>query len=187
MERKVCWIFQQTREIKAAFSKDNHIDSTWVAPNKSELHWSPPQDGWFVINTDVSFTSPNNPTGYGAVLKDNTGAWIGGFSCRVKAIMPQKENAVLSIVHLGGHGEKGEFEILGPARDIVHACKDWVQRNWVVKITHIHRDHNRVDDRLARIAVREGRDWIEFGAPPNDARKYYEEDRLGALAHNVLF
>nr|GMD70514.1 putative reverse transcriptase zinc-binding domain-containing protein [Ipomoea batatas] len=126
-------------------------------------------------------------------------------AAELRRITPQKENAVLSIVHLRAWEKgvrkvciqsdsrdavqwiNGDFEILGPSRDIVHACKDWVQRNWVVKITHIHRDHNRVTDRLARIAVREGRDWIEFDAPPNDAREYYEEDRLGALAHNVLF
>nr|GMD60205.1 probable peroxygenase 5 [Ipomoea batatas] len=127
MERKVCWIFQQTREIKAAFSKDNHIDTrtTQLAMVRS--------------------------------LETIQGHGWEALAAELRWITPQKENAVISIVHLGGHGEK---------------------------ITHIHRDHNRVANRLARIAVREGRDWIEFGAPPNDAREYYEEDRLGALEHN---
>lgn len=44
------------------------------------IRWEKPQAGWFRLNTDGSAIGSLGRVGYGGLIKNDRGVWIGGFS-----------------------------------------------------------------------------------------------------------
>ena len=45
-----------------------------------QIRWEKPDIGWVKLNTNGSFSDLLNAAGYGGLIRDDQGNWIGGFS-----------------------------------------------------------------------------------------------------------
>ena len=70
----LCRISAMTDDIDNAFS------SPLVTEDCSSSTWLPPPPSWLKVNVDGSFYWSLNRGGFGGVLRDNNGIWLGGFS-----------------------------------------------------------------------------------------------------------
>lgn len=60
------------------------------------------------------------------------------------------------------------------------ACREWINKDWDVKISHIFREQNEVANTIVRIAKNKKCDWIEFREPPEEVKSTLHKDRFGA-------
>lgn len=74
----------------------------------------------------------------------------------------------------------GHVRTRGVIANIITRCKDMMQRDWVIKVSHIFREHNRVADQLAKKAFIYERGLRAFDHLPSDIREWLELDAKGA-------
>lgn len=91
----------------------------------------------------------------GAIYTTLKWAWEKGE--RKVWIMSDSEEAINWI--------QGDDELRDPSNHIARTCKNFINKDWEVRIVQISREMNKVVDKLAKLTIRRKCEWIEIGIP----------------------
>ncbi|KAG7537137.1 Zinc finger CCHC-type superfamily [Arabidopsis suecica] len=135
--------------------------------------WRKPSVGWVKLTTDgASRGNPGLATwGGGGVIRDEEGLWLGGFALNIgicTAPLAELWGAYCGLVIAWEKGfRRVELELdselvvgflqagiseVHPLAFLVPLCQDFLSRDWVVRVTHVYREANRLADGLANYA-----------------------------------
>ncbi|KAL4369220.1 hypothetical protein GQ457_05G009730 [Hibiscus cannabinus] len=141
--------------------------------------WSAPRQGWIKANADGASALGSCKATAGGVLRDENGAWIFGFARKLGvcssliAEIWAVHNYLLHAWRLGFRMVELETDcleveriLLGkskvlPGNAIVADIREMFDRNWVVKISRVSRNSNKVADALA-ISIRDDPVGVRF-------------------------
>lgn len=76
------------------------------------------------------------------------------------------------------HGREG---YQGQAQNLVELCRNLLDREWEVKMSHIPREQNKVADALTKLRRYQNEDFMWFDEPPREIEKLLRVDELGLL------
>ncbi|KAL1219253.1 putative ribonuclease H protein [Cardamine amara subsp. amara] len=133
--------------------------------------WKPPVDGCMRMNIDgVSHGNPDLATAGGA-MRDAAGRWCGGFALNIgvcTAPLGELWGVYYRLYIAWGRGvTRLEMEVdsklvVGflktgisdshPLSFLVRLCHGFLSRDWIVRISHVYRETNRLADGLANYA-----------------------------------
>ena len=157
--------------------------------------WSPPDFKWVKVNTNGACISGGNSTACRGVLRDSVGHWMQGFNCYLGkgSVLSAELNGALQGLNLvweigfkkvwlemdsveGLELIQQGFSFTHPCVSLIQQITDLIARSWEVNFSHTCRDSNKVADYLAKMALRERRNFNLFGVPPTGCLAQYFED-----------
>ena len=168
-------------------------DPRWVA-------WRAPPDGWAALNVDGSSLGNPGRAGAGGVIRNNLGVWCSGFSAHVgiTEILKAELLAILFglrlcwdrgfrrivvfsdstlAISLVSHG-CGRFHVYGA---VIGLIREFLERDWMVRLEHILREGNAVADCMAKEGAR-GSDRLKlWESPPVAALPLLADDYRGTF------
>lgn len=50
-------------------------------------------------------------------------------------------------------------------KNAIDACRAWIAKEWDIHFTHIPCEDNNITDSIAKFAIRNHYDWVEFKEP----------------------
>ncbi|KAG7593917.1 AAA+ ATPase domain [Arabidopsis thaliana x Arabidopsis arenosa] len=133
--------------------------------------WVAPEDGWSKMNTDgASQGNPGLATA-GGVLRNSAREWCGGFTLnigRCSALLAELWGVYYGLYTAWEHRvtrlvlEVDSSLLVGfltteigdshPLSFLVRFCHAFISRDWIVQVTHVYREANRLADGLANYA-----------------------------------
>lgn len=163
------------------------------------ISWTCPRKGRFKLNTDgASRGNPGLATARGA-LRDAGGNWVGGFSLNIGICSaPLAELwSVYYGVYIAWERRVERFEVevdseivvgflqsgIGdphPLSFLVRLCHDFISKDWMVRISHVYREANRLSDGLANYAFDLPLGFHGFESVPDVVHSILLEDVSGA-------
>ncbi|KAL9288897.1 putative ribonuclease H domain, reverse transcriptase zinc-binding domain-containing protein [Arabidopsis thaliana] len=196
---RVRFVVDQAREIWMA-----HLNLRRGARRGSEvkmsIKWTLPSTGWFKLNTDgASRGNPGLATA-GGVVRDGEGQWCVGFVLNIGICSAPL--AELWGVYYGLHiaWERGirrlELEVdstlvvgflQAGIEDshslslLVRLCYGFISRDWIVRISHVYREANRLADGLANYAFSLPLGFHACGSMPAPVASIALEDAAGVV------
>ncbi|KAG7544019.1 Ribonuclease H domain [Arabidopsis thaliana x Arabidopsis arenosa] len=167
---RVKFIKELAKEVTAAHSTFSHPLQEGARIER-QVAWLPPGDGWVKLNTDgASRGNPGLATAGGA-LRDEHGHWCGGFALNIGICSaPLAELwGVYYGLYLAWERRVTRVElevdsklVVGflttgisdshPLSFLVRLCYGFLSRDWIVRISHVYREANRLADGLANYA-----------------------------------
>ncbi|CAL1408401.1 unnamed protein product [Linum trigynum] len=160
--------------------------------------WTPPRHGWVTLNVDGASNGNPGAAGAGGVLRGWTGRWIAGFIANLGTA-----TAVLAELWAIFHGldmtwKKGcravrlesdsqlAIQLINNRNDPVHphatllsAIRRRISQEWLVSITHVYREGNRVADWLSKHSLVYSYGVHEVANPPPELASIVREDAMG--------
>ncbi|KAG7533623.1 Ribonuclease H domain [Arabidopsis thaliana x Arabidopsis arenosa] len=162
------------------------------------IAWKPPTGEWWKLNTDgASRGNPGLATA-GGVLRDGAGHWRGGFSLNIGVCSAPL--AELWGVYYGLYiawerrCRRLELEVdselvVGflqtgindshPLSFLVRLCHGFISRDWIVRVSHVYREANRLADGLANYAFTLPLGFHAFDFAPPFVEAFVEDDDRG--------
>jgi len=135
------------------------------------IAWSKPEEGWWKLNTDGASRGNPGLASAGGVLRDEEGAWRGGFALNIGVCSaPLAELwGVYYGLYIAWERRVTRLEIevdseivvgllktgineVHPLSFLVRLCHGFISRDWRVRISHVYREANRLADGLANYA-----------------------------------
>ncbi|KAG7533030.1 Ribonuclease H-like superfamily [Arabidopsis thaliana x Arabidopsis arenosa] len=166
---------------------------------EQQIGWVPPGDGWMKLNTDgASHGNPGLATA-GGVLRDGDGNWRRGFAVNIG--MCSAPMAELWGVYYGlyiaweSRVTRLELEVdsqivVGflttgisdshPLSFLVRLCYGFLSKDWIVRISHVYREANRLADGLANYAFSLPLGFHSFVSRPDFVHSVLLEDLSGS-------
>ncbi|KAG7594637.1 Ribonuclease H-like superfamily [Arabidopsis thaliana x Arabidopsis arenosa] len=161
--------------------------------------WVMPTDGWIKLKTDgASHGNPGLATA-GGVLRDGYGDWCGGFSLNIgRCTAPLAELwGVYYGLYIAWEKKITRLELevdsqlvvgflktgvseMHPLSFLVRLCHGFLSRDWIVRISHLCREANRLADGLANYAFSLPIGFHFFDAVPNDVDSLFRDDVIGS-------
>jgi ribonuclease HI len=163
-----------------------------------QVAWSRPEEGTICLNVDGSLLGSVNTAGFGGILRNNTGAFLGGFygMARQANILYAEIMAVLHGLDLcwtKGYREvicysdsllavslinKGVHPFHSFANEI-NKIRQLKSRAWNVLIEHTLREGNKCADVLAKIGASSNAPLVVLSDPPLDLVQPLQDDARG--------
>lgn len=161
--------------------------------------WKPPDSGWFKLNTDGASRGNPELAAAGGVLRNSSGEWCGGFAAKIgRCSAPLAELwGVYHGLYVAWEQRVTRLELevdskmvveflttrIGdthPLSFLVRLCHGFLSKDWVVRITHVYMEVNRLADGLSNYAFS-----LPFGVHmlslvPSDVSVLLREDMSGA-------
>ncbi|CAL1352415.1 unnamed protein product [Linum trigynum] len=160
--------------------------------------WTPPMHGWVTLNVDGASNGNPGAAGAGGVLRDWAGNWIAGFIANFGTA-----TAILAELWAVFHGlemawKKGyravrlesdsqlAVQLINNRSDPVHphatllsAIRRKIGQEWLVNISHVYREGNRVADWLSKHSLVYPYGVHEVANPPSELVSIVREDARG--------
>lgn len=201
---KTRWLREQYGEVKRAF---NSINNTRRTSREEDVRWQKPKVRFIALNIDASVSRIRRTFVCGGILRDCAGNWVGGFMSKKEygAVDFMQSWAVLEglefawsrgiqYLEIQTDAQKvadrinKESKLQRPIHDIIHKCKDFINRDWEVTIKHVYREQNRVADKLAETTTYQRYAWRNLERSLEGVRQLIFEDKWGvSWPRNVLF
>lgn len=163
-----------------------------------QVSWRKPNEGWVKLNTDgASHGNPGEATAGGA-LRDEEGNWIGGFVLNIGiCTAPLAELwGVYYGLYIAWERRVARLElevdseiVVGfltsgisdshPLSFLVRLCYGFLSRDWLVRVSHVYREANRLADGLANYAFSLPLGFYSFNLPPDIVNPILLEDANG--------
>ena len=164
-----------------------------------QIGWVAQSTGWYKVNTDgASRGNPGLATA-GGVIRDGAGNWCGGFALNIgRCSAPLAElwgvyygfylawTKALTRVELEVDSElvvgflKTGIGDQHPLSFLVRLCHGLLSKDWIVRITHVYREANRLADGLANYAFSLPLGFHSLIDVPDDLEVILHEDSLGS-------
>ncbi|KAL9281726.1 putative ribonuclease H [Arabidopsis thaliana] len=169
------------------------------------IAWSLPSVGWFKLNTDGASRGNPGLAATGGVVRDGAGNWVAGFALNIGICSAPL--AELWGVYYGLHiaWERGitrlELEVdskivVGflqtgipdshPLSFLVRLCYGFISRDWLVRISHVYREANRLADGLANYAFSLPLGLHVFNSVPDSIASFVFEDVNGPACPRTI-
>lgn len=168
------------------------------------IAWKRPEEGWLKLNTDgASRGNPGTATA-GGVMRDEEGRWCAGFAVNIgicSAPLAELWGVYYGLYIAWEHGatrvalEVDSEIVVGflrsgivdthPLSFLVHLCHGFISRDWIVRVTHVYREANRLADGLANYAFSLPLGFHSLSTCPRVVDSLVFEDVVG-LAHSRL-
>ena len=194
---KVRFVKELEREVTKSHQKLTVTKSGGVRIDRL-IAWVPPQEGWLKLNTDGgSHGNPGVATA-GGVIRDVNGIWGGGFAVNIGICTAPL--AELWGVYYGlflaweRRARRVELEVdsqivVGflttgisdshPLSFLVRLCYGFLSKDWIVRVSHVYREANRLVDGLANYAFTLPLGFHLFGSAPDCVTPILLEDANG--------
>ncbi|KAL9293886.1 putative ribonuclease H domain, reverse transcriptase zinc-binding domain-containing protein [Arabidopsis thaliana] len=162
------------------------------------IRWKEPSVGWFKLNTDGASRGNPGPATAGGVLRDENGIWCGGFALNIgRCSAPLAElwgvyyglymawERKLTRIELEVDSEvvvgflKAGIGAAHPLSFLVRMCHGFLVRDWIVRISHVYREANRLADGLANYAFSLPLGFHVFDVLPSSLVSVFREDESG--------
>ncbi|KAG7557811.1 Reverse transcriptase domain [Arabidopsis suecica] len=133
--------------------------------------WKKPPEGWVKLSTDGASHGNPGPSTAGGVIRGMAGEWLGGFALNIgvcSAPLAELWGVYYGLVIAWERGfRRVELEVdselvvgfikMGvsdahPLSFLVRLCHSFIARDWLVRVTHVYREANRLADGLANYA-----------------------------------
>ncbi|KAG7591715.1 Zinc finger CCHC-type [Arabidopsis thaliana x Arabidopsis arenosa] len=186
---------------KDVFHAHQNVSSNKKGVGRIErmISWKKPVDGWVKLNTDG--TSRGNPglAAAGGVLRQGDGSWYGGFSLNVGicsaplaelwgvyyGLYIAWERKITRLELEVDSGLVVGFLTAGisdshPLSFLVRLCYGFLSRDWIVRISHVYREANRLADGLANYAFSLPLGFHAFTVCPELVYPVMLEDKNGS-------
>ncbi|WZZ66780.1 hypothetical protein YC2023_078150 [Brassica napus] len=167
---RVQFVKDKTQEVIKANNNQRH-KQVIGARMERQITWTRPMSGWCKLNTDEA--SKGNPglAAAGGVIRDENGRWKGGFAINIgicSAPLAELWGVYYGLCIAWDNGirrlevEVDSESVVGflktgihdthPLSFLVRLCYGFISRDWIVKISHVYREANRLADGLANYA-----------------------------------
>ncbi|CAA7025020.1 unnamed protein product [Microthlaspi erraticum] len=164
-----------------------------------QIAWVPPESGWWKMNTDgASRGNPGLATA-GGVLRGANGEWICGFALNIgicsaplaelwgvyygllmawerrvqRLVLEVDSEIVVGFLNAGINDSH-------PLSFIVRLCYGFLSRDWLVRVTDVYREANRVAVELANHAFSLPLGFFSYSSPPAEISVVLTDDALGS-------
>ncbi|CAL1407041.1 unnamed protein product [Linum trigynum] len=136
---------------------------------QAEIGWKLPPPGWWKLNVDGASNGNPGVAGAGGVLRGSDGRWAGGFCASLgccSAVMAELWGLYHGLDIAWRHGcrtlmvesdSKLAIELVNNRTDPLHpyatllaAIRRKIAQDWVVRLSHVYREGNRVADWLSK-------------------------------------
>ncbi|KAG7543761.1 Ribonuclease H-like superfamily [Arabidopsis thaliana x Arabidopsis arenosa] len=185
-------------EVTLAHEKAAEQQKKQVGRVEKQIAWLKPAAGWVKVNTDGASRGNPGLAAAGGVLRDETGKWCGGFSLNIGVCSAPL--AELWGVYYGLYiawerrATRVELEldsemVVGflktgiseyhPLSFLVRLCHGFLARDWIVRISHVYREANRLADGLANYAFSLPLGFRFFEVVPDSVNAILLEDTGG--------
>ncbi|CAA7030918.1 unnamed protein product [Microthlaspi erraticum] len=195
---RVQFVKDQTREATAAHQSVNinsRTRATWI---ERLVHWVRPSAGWVKVNTDGASRGNSGLASAGGVLRDELGCWCRGFALNIGICTAPL--AELWGVYYGlciawdSKAQRVELEVdsemvvgflrtgieeVHPLSFLVRLCHGFLSRDWIVRVSHVYREANRLADGLANYAFSLPSGFHSFTSVSDDVHPLFLEDSVG--------
>jgi ribonuclease HI len=184
---------------------DTQLTDPARTANPRYVSWSRPVEGAVCLNVDGSLLSSIHTAGFGGLLRDNAGAFLGGFYgaadqpnilyAEIMAILHGLELCwnkgfrnvacfsdslqAITLIEQGVlpyHSFANELQIITQLRN----------RTWNVTIEHTLREGNRCVDHLAKVGARSNSPLVILTEPPSDLVNLIWADARGMVCEGVI-
>ncbi|CAA7019270.1 unnamed protein product [Microthlaspi erraticum] len=195
---RVQFVKDQAKEVTLAHMKNNRPAGYRLERVERQISWMRPISGWVKLNTDG--TSRGNPglASAGGVLRDDSGSWVRGFALNIGACTAPL--AELWGVYYGlliaweGRAQRVELEVdsemvvgflqtgiseSNPLSFLVRLCHGFISRDWIVRISHVYREANRLADELANYTFSLPLGFHSFSCVPESVHPVFVDDLAG--------
>ena len=160
------------------------------------MGWTPPQQGWYTLNTDGCWQEKENCAGSGGLLRDHRGIWLRGFSVKLgHCTIEEAELWAPLICGLSQAWEEGirflisevdSLNVLNRVskegmegakyKSLIQECKDLMKKPWSVKLEHVY----RAADFMANLSLKkENRDLLQWQNQPICIGEILNQDEIG--------
>ncbi|KAL9830901.1 putative transcription factor interactor and regulator CCHC(Zn) family [Arabidopsis thaliana] len=194
---RVRFVKELAREVTKSHQKLTVTKSGGVRIDRL-IAWVPPQEGWLKLNIDGgSHGNPGVATA-GGVIRDVNGIWGGGFVVNIGICTAPL--AELWGVYYGlflvweRRARRVELEVdsqivVGflttgisdshPLSFLVRLCYGFLSKDWIVQVSHVYREANRLADGLANYAFTLPLGFHLFDSAPDCVTPILLEDANG--------
>jgi ribonuclease HI len=183
---------------------DTHLLDTGQPTNIRHISWSRPAEGTVCLNVDGSRLGSVRTAGFGGLLHNNTGEFLGGFYGT--AARPNVLYAEIMAIH---HGlefcwNKGFRNVVcySDSLQAVTLVKEGVSpfhsfanelqkicqlrsRDWTVLFEHTFREGNRCADHLAKLGAASNSSLVIISVPPLELTSLLQADAEGVAIVRV--
>lgn len=162
------------------------------------IAWRKPAEGWVTMNTDgASHGNPGQATA-GGVIRDEHGSWLVGFALNIgvcSAPLAELWGVYYGLVVAWERGwrrvrlEVDSALVVGflqsgigdshPLAFLVRLCHGFISKDWIVRITHVYREANRLADGLANYAFTLPFGFLLLDSCPEHVSSILLEDVMG--------
>ncbi|KAG7558925.1 Ribonuclease H-like superfamily [Arabidopsis thaliana x Arabidopsis arenosa] len=172
---------------------------------EEQIAWKKSGESWVTINTDgASHGNPGPATAAGA-LREGNGTWLGGFALNIgvctapvaelwgvyyglviaweggfrRVILEVDSALVVGFLQSG-------VEDTHPLAFLVRLCHGFISRDWLVRVTHVYREANRLADGLANYAFSLSLGFQHLNVCPEDVVPVLLDDVNGVTRPRLV-
>ena len=169
------------------------------------IAWTRLSEGWVTINTDRASHGNPGRAAAGGVVRDEHGSWLVGFALNIgicSAPMAELWGVYYGLVVAWEKGvrrlrlEVDSALVVGllqsgvgdsnPLAFLVRLCHGFIAKDWIVRVTHVYREANRLADGLANYAFTLPLGLLLLDSCPEDVTLVMVEDVNGVtIPRNV--
>lgn len=166
---------------------------------EKHISWLKPPDGWYALNTDGAAKGSPGDAGGGAIIRNQDGQFISGFSANygrcsafraeVRALVRGLElarNLQISKLQIQldnlacVQALNSEAQGSGECAHLINFCHNLLRKDdWEVLVVHVFREGNRAADWLANRGVAQSDNLLILGSAPSELRRILSEDVQG--------
>ncbi|CAL1400076.1 unnamed protein product [Linum trigynum] len=165
---------------------------------ETQIHWSPPRNGWVKLNVDGASAGNPGIAGAGGSIRDEHGKWIRGFVAKVgeaSATLAElwaiyyglhlARKAGYSCVLVESDSQlaialiKSRHDPVHPYAALLASIRRCLAQDWLVSIGHVYREGNRVADWLSKHSLVYPLGMHELVDPPPALAPILMEDCMG--------
>ena len=165
---------------------------------EKSIAWTRPSEGWVTINTDGAPRGNPGRAAAGGVVRDEQGSWLVGFALNIgicSAPMAELWGVYYGLVVAWEKGvrrvrlEVDSALVVGliqsgvgdshPLAFLVRLCHGFIAKDWIVRVTHVYREANRLADGLANYVFTLPHGLLLLDSCPEDVTLVLVEDVNG--------
>ncbi|CAL1371641.1 unnamed protein product [Linum trigynum] len=160
--------------------------------------WTPPAEGWVMVNTDGASNGNPGPAGAGGVVRDTLGNWLGGFVANIGSataalaelwaifygleltwklgfrVVKVATDSQLAIQLI-----QDRHDPIHPYATLLSLIRRKMGQDWLVSLTHTYLEGNRVADWLSKHSLVYPYGMYELADPPMDMVAILQDDARG--------
>jgi ribonuclease HI len=179
--------------------------ATVTTRTEALISWHPPPINWVKLNTDGSSKNNMTAAGCGGLIRGNDGEWLGGFSKFVGSCsacvaelwgvlegLKYAWNLGFRLVELHIDSQvvvkiiQEDGTTSSSCWSLVRRIRQFLERDWEIKIQHSYREANKCADLLANIGCDSGGPLIYYESCPTPLSLLFAADIMRVATPHLI-